>query len=389
MLINNGFDSILSRIAGFQQPSDQKKSWGHRLVAGWEAIPVFLSASINQVGFLARQLFLANPPKVDKTEKSFCWHPRALGVDVAMQKMWKNAGKAVKEHQAGESSGVYIASCAFLEANEQPLNFAFFEAEAQGPRPTMEDAHFFKRIEQGVLTGVFDGHGGQEVAKYASEMFQKKFSAVLAKSHGQVHQAFEELIHEIHQEIAKKQDWSFMGSTAVVCFVDEDTQLIYTATLGDSEANIYRETTGGMKSIPLSCVRDWSSTKDAARAAQALGYPQIADEWPKAENPKALRYPHPHYGINVSRALGDVSLTGTEERPGVIHKPKITVNRLQVGDKLILACDGLKDYVPEDEIAKLVALNAAHENLAERLVQHAVNVRRAKDNVTVLAVNVT
>ena len=50
----------------------------------------------------------------------------------------------------------------------------------QGWRTAMEDEHIAKECMQldgkkGMLFGVFDGHGGAEVAKFANEMFPDMF----------------------------------------------------------------------------------------------------------------------------------------------------------------------------------------------------------------------
>ena len=51
----------------------------------------------------------------------------------------------------------------------------------QGWRATMEDAHIAQAVDMpvktsyGMLFGVFDGHGGAEVANYAKENFKKVF----------------------------------------------------------------------------------------------------------------------------------------------------------------------------------------------------------------------
>lgn len=325
-------------------------------------------------------------------DRAFFWKPHALPVDAAMRKMWQNAKKAIEEH-IQKAPGAFASVCNALPSLEvlvgpkncSSLKFEQFAAEAQGPRAAMEDAHFFQEMEQGVIVGVLDGHGGGQVSKFASKEFQKRFSEVFSETQGNVRQTFELLIDEIHKKVAKHAAWNNVGSTAVICYIDKQNHLIYTATLGDSEANIYRKMEGELKSIPLSCVRDWSSKKDAQRAAVSLEIPQIATEWPNAENPKRLRYPAPNYGLNVSRSIGDFYYTGSEEMPGVIHKPKITVNQLQAGDMLILACDGLKDYVPETEIIQNLKDERDPTN---KLVYYALFKKSAHDNVTVVAVKV-
>lgn len=329
----------------------------------------------------------------------------------ALEKMIRNAQKAIKEQSTGT---IPLPSIETLQRKEiTPLKLAPTIADHIGPRPTMEDAHCFLKLEEGTLIGVFDGHGGNEVSALANERFQQRFSEVLKAQNGDVFRTFEVLIHEIHEEVKQNPEWNKIGSTAVVSFIDKQTHQIITATLGDSEANLYRDNT----SISLSPVRDWTSKKDEERLIRAHG--DKVNQWKKIlaargyrgeEAKKGIRS-RLREGVNVSRAIGDVSETGTIDEPLVSHKPKITINKLQKGDVLVLACDGLKDYVPEQEIINIVAARNAWtignvakwsfnwiltnvfwfqpRGLANELVNHAIYTRMSRDNVTVVAVEVT
>jgi serine/threonine protein phosphatase PrpC len=305
--------------------------------------------------------------------------------DLALQKMEKNLKKAIEEH-AKKEEGPYIA----LEEIENDiksssLSFTYVVEEKQGVRSSMEDAHFFMEIDGDVLLGVFDGHGGREVAEFVCLFAQENFLTVFTETKQDIHQAFYLLIDRMQKEITARQDWDFIGSTLVLSFIDKKGHKIYTATVGDSEANIYRNIRDRIKSIPLSCVRDWSCPKEASRAAEALNKPEIAAAWIGALEPKRLRYPNPYFGINLSRSMGDVALTGTKEKPAVIHKPKITTAVLQPGDILALACDGLKDYVTEAEIIEVIQ-KSSKASMAKELVDFALLSRGSEDNVTVLVV---
>jgi serine/threonine protein phosphatase PrpC len=310
------------------------------------------------------------------------WKPRQLSVDLSMKKMWKNMCKATNEHNKKEN--VYIQGEASLErvlsASAEPLSFKADIAIAQGVRPSMEDDHFVFETADEVLTAVFDGHGGDQVAKYASSQFQEIFFDVLDAKEGCVHQTFEAVLHEIQDAIAKQSEWNKIGSTVVVCYIDKKTGLIYTATVGDSEANLYRKgESDTLQSIPLSCIRDWSSQKDAHRVCLAKKDIWIDRDWIGHPQPKHLRYPHGDSGLNVSRSLGDM-----QYHPVVIHKPKITVNRVRSGDLLVLACDGLKDYVSEKEIIEQLMQKNTTSTLSEQLVLYALTNKKSKDNITVI-----
>lgn len=346
------------------------------------------------------------------------WAPKKnISMPEAQIKMWKNGVKALREHSQ-ENGNAYtniqeqemsfgnfikktkdiFGSYSPLEsalpnlenfqnaAFVRPLNFTISVAADIGKhRPTMEDAHFYIKISQGILCGVFDGHGGEKIADYASQAFQERFESALSKAKGNVHEAFETLFSQIQTEIANFIPLWDMGSTALITFIDK-SNTIYTATLGDSEAYIYRNIDGQMKSIPLSCVRNWSSRKDAARAAKVLNNSSIADSWPKAKDSKLLRFPSNFTNnVNVSRAFGDIRTGYISVGPGMSHKPKISMNKLHKNDILILACDGLFDYVLQQKLVKEIAMNKdTSPNLAEHLVNYAI--KSSLDNVTVLAI---
>ena len=253
----------------------------------------------------------------------------------------------------------------------------------------MEDAKFVKETAEYLLAGVFDGHGGSSVSRYAAEEFEKRFPVALKECDTPCH-AFEKVFHEIQQEIAKTSWWNGMGSTAVVTYVDKSTNTVYTATIGDSEANIYRSfglrIWSKIKSVPLSVVRDWTDESERGRLEAAHGKDRVNAHFKLVQGmAKRVRSQLDH-GVNVARALGDVNETGTPSTPLVIHRPKITETHIQKGDVLVLACDGLKDYVPEKQIVEIV--KSKPEKLAGELVKTAIHSmpERGVDNVTVITI---
>lgn len=321
------------------------------------------------------------------------WRGSYISIDDAFEKMKKNTQKAILEHQK-KSDTIYANFDqieAFITLDDkscaEDLSLFAFYCEAQGKREHMEDATFFEQTEDSVIIGLLDGHGGSFVSKYIASKFPQRFYETLERLKGNIHQAFEVVFENLQLEIAMTREWSHMGSTIVVSYIDKKKQLIYTATLGDSEANIYRVIDDTIKSIPLSCVRDWSSKKDSLRASSALGKHHIAKDWLNHPDPKSLRFPLRSFGVNVSRAFGDCGLVGLNKQSAIIQKPKITVNRLMQNDKLILACDGLKDFALEEDIASLVETTSI-EMLPQKLVQFALNDCRSSDNVSVIAVEI-
>lgn len=364
----------------------------HKVIANLQEIPylgcllaIFERLSMVEMNGVFHRLELA-PSLQERVEiQNLHWTPRSLSVDQAMQKMWKNTHKAILEHNKKED--VYIKDIFSIQvianAPLEPLTATYNAAIAQGIRPSMEDAHLIMETPQAVMGAVFDGHGGDEVAKYACFRFQERFFSSLEENEGHIYQSFERLIHEIQEDIAQHREWDTVGSTALICYIDKETHLIYTATLGDSEANIYRKVDSGrLQSIPLSCVRDWSSKKDAHRVALVKQDICIDMDWVDNPQPKLLRYPGGNTGLNVSRSFGDM-----QYHPVVSHKPKITVNQLKPGDLLILACDGLKDYVSEKEIIEQLIEHKQDLTVSEQLVRYALYDKRSTDNITVVAIH--
>lgn len=342
----------------------------------------------------------------------------------AFERVYKTANEIVqrfvKEHES-----IPLKNTPYFQSSEIPPptrdsrhlllpNPQFYEM--QGPRTSMEDAHFHLKIDtektQGTLVGVYDGHGGQEVAQFASKEFKKLFLKELERTNA--FQAFEEVIDKIQQEIMTHPEWENMGSTAVICYIDKKTRRVYTATLGDCEANIYRNIKGTMKSIPLSPVRDWTSKHDFDRLKKFFRGVKAVDAhieeckqrkiFAKLEGkdysvPKNVRS-YLYDGANTSRAFGDANYRGTKKRPLIIHKPKITVFTLQEKDILTLACDGLKDYLSERDIISIIRskkttkdmstglVNAAIQNMNELNIGVVNPADLVGDNVTVCAIKV-
>lgn len=120
-----------------------------------------------------------------------------------LTEMIRNIAKAFSEHVKKHSHNPYanIKTHDSVETimnriiSVKPMRFEHVMYEGQGKRTTMEDALFYLEIKDDqtdmVLTGILDGHGGNEVSEYAKKWFETKFADGLKKSQGNVHQAFE------------------------------------------------------------------------------------------------------------------------------------------------------------------------------------------------------
>ena len=104
----------------------------------------------------------------------------------------------------------------------------------------MEDSHIAVEIEladgnMGMLFGVFDGHGGKEVANYARE----EIKDILVNNHEfkmkNYEKALEETFLQLDAKVKEKKDYANdTGTTACVVLITDKT--IYCANAGDSRA---------------------------------------------------------------------------------------------------------------------------------------------------------
>jgi serine/threonine protein phosphatase PrpC len=354
----------------------------------------------------------ASPPKEQepttlKCPKNATWVPRHLTVEQARPKMEKNMAKAIVQHWDLDPS-VYLSPTENIsltsESLKAPLKFSFSAHSHIGHREKMEDFFFHLEMPEGVVAGVLDGHSGAEVAKFAAAAFKERFHEALKRAKYNVHDTFETLIDEVQTEILKKDEWKKMGSAVVISFLDKTTGLVYTATVGDCEANIYWKVNGTLKSIPLSVIMNWGREKEAIRNAyalsdlppesaiqssQLLGFVKAWLEKAKhAKDPKKVRSFIGNNGLNTSRAIGDKDCLPEDPKStkAIIHKPKITITKAHPGDIVVLCSDGLKDSLEEKEIVQFIAQSNNFDALAQELVEKACKSPKNSDNITVIAI---
>ncbi len=238
----------------------------------------------------------------------------------------------------------------------------------------MEDVSCVVEKESMLLASICDGHGGSDVSHYVAIQLEKRLTTPFA---------IPNLIKTLDEEVIAKEEWEKQGTTLLTCCLDKATNSIATVTLGDSEAVVMRN--GEL--IPLSCVRNWASPKDAERAVSSLtqlfGSTSSIEQWTEASDPKKLRFP-PNLGLNVSRAIGDLYYRkfGDTMLNAISQKPKMTHFQLQPGDLVILGCDGLFDFVPGDAILDTLAKDP--KDPSEALTDLAL--QTSKDNVSIITI---
>lgn len=266
----------------------------------------------------------------------------------------------------------------------------------QGKRPEQEDSHLaVKKSEKpkdvGIdeesplsFFGVYDGHGGQRAAQYASENIYKIFIEK-EKSTRKFQQVMKDAFIQVEEEImnkAKEDDTFTDGTTACVAVLKSHTMVI--GNVGDTEMVLARRVREELRSIVLTEVHNvGKNSKEVERILKAGG--QIS------ESQKRIKHPRfPMCTISVSRSLGDSFFKlneHTEGRPsGLISEPYIVEISLTSRDEFaVIACDGVWDVLTYDQVVNFIAYELkAHNNAqtaAENLVEKAL-ANGSKDNIT-------
>ncbi|EIN09483.1 protein serine/threonine phosphatase 2C [Punctularia strigosozonata HHB-11173 SS5] len=273
-------------------------------------------------------------------------------------------------------------------------------SEAQGTRETMEDMHMiipdFAGVDGQGFYAVYDGHGDDVVAKYVVEHLHEMLLHEMTKRPNKpMARHFRETFLEIDSKInrlgiserAAVNDWAGSGTTAAVAFVRLE------AADGASAKEKKGDPTragGGQRQRVLHCANVGDSRVVLCHGGKAIRLTLDHKPDDPEEKKRILRRNGTvEYGridggsLNMSRCLGDWPL----KRPGwVIGVPSVAQRVLGDEDEfLIIACDGLFDFVNDQEAVDAVRSKADPRDASSKLIELAFE-RRTNDNVTVMVV---
>lgn len=204
-------------------------------------------------------------------------------------------------------------------------------ARSQGRRPYMEDTYVVDKATKDVIAGVFDGHGGDLVAKMVADKFSPMMKQAV-KEFPEVSVAFHNVFSELH-EIAGKTCPSYMGCTALVCCLLG--KRLWFANCGDALGIVKIKG----QALPIMISQDHKVENEASRI-RALGGIVTYDDGCARINRQ----------LNVARSIGDHHL-----KPFVIPTPFITSLNLEQVEYILLATDGLWDVYNRGELAKEIS----------------------------------
>ncbi|CAH0475896.1 unnamed protein product [Peronospora belbahrii] len=260
-----------------------------------------------------------------------------------------------------------------------------------GIRKDNEDRHTStsRMIENDLVAffGLYDGHGGPEVAEFLAQTFHENVFHYLSKSTNEPESARSLQPREMvlmdavrtactatDEEIFKQQLPS--GSTAVSVVIRGNTALV--SSVGDSQ--VVLSTNGKAKDMCIAHTPELSSERDRILAA-------------KGKISKGRIYGM----LGVSRAFGDIDFkTGRGEFKSrfngdlVSAMPDLVVHEIKSQDEfMVLGCDGLFDVMEPQVVVNFVrnklSLHGDVQHVTEELVSHAIALG-STDNVSAIIV---
>ncbi|KAG8214601.1 PP2C-domain-containing protein [Butyriboletus roseoflavus] len=272
-------------------------------------------------------------------------------------------------------------------AEDDRLLFAV--SEMQGWRITMEDAHAAVLTledgtkEKNAFFGVYDGHGGNTVAKFAGKNVHRRLLAEEAyreKRYAEaMRRAFLGTDEDLLADPAHTRDPS--GCTAVAALLTHDLK-IYVANAGDSRSVL--SVKGEVK--PLSFDHKPANETERARIVGAGGY---------------IEYGRVNGNLALSRALGDFEFKKNysliPQKQVITSDPDITVHEITGEDEfLVLACDGIWDCLTSQQVVDFIRLRVSEgkelSEIGEEICEHCLAPDASSgngigcDNMTVLIV---
>lgn len=204
-----------------------------------------------------------------------------------------------------------------------------------------------------------DGMGGHAAGDVASSLVVGELVHLDGESHGadDMSSVLEREMIAANDRLASVSEESEategMGTTCIAMM--RSGSKLAVANIGDSRAYLRRGT------------RVTQITKDHSFVQQLLDEGRISEE-------EALHHPQ--------RSLVTRVFTG---RPD--DRPDLSMRELRVGDRLLLASDGLTDYVAESTVADLLRSEEPAGKVADQLI--AISLRAStRDNVTVIVADV-
>ena len=278
-----------------------------------------------------------------------------------------------------------------------------------------EDRHTIVRNDEWTVASVFDGHGGFNVSDFASKSLVQMLLNELTKGNEKkplseieinkiIDDTFDKVENNYLDTVRSSYHLGFgdvasVGSCALVAMKNNSSNKLIVMNLGDCRAVLGSASSSGVKEfITTRLTRDHN-------AREPLEVLRLLKEHPGETVDMLVRCKNEHAcyvkgRLQLTRSFGDAYLKyhefnrkSSDHRamgrrieepftpPYVTHKPDIFhINVNEKSDRfVILASDGLWDFISDDEAVQIVAQCSDRSQAADLLVECALR-RAAKES---------
>eukprot|EP01134_Creolimax_fragrantissima_P003992 CFRG3992T1 len=251
------------------------------------------------------------------------------------------------------------------------VSFGVFADPGQRGADRMEDRHFVElRWNDSTDThifAVFDGHGGDECAKFVNENMCTHLKVALEKVHD-MELALPLSFVSVDEAFSKDNPHSKAGCTATVVVVEKDRLLV--ANAGDCRVILAVDNGGTELDVEQATDIHCASNKKEADRIRALG-----GTISRAREGDALRV---NGLVQVTRAVGDIAL-----KPYLTPNPDVTVRALDENVMfMIICCDGVWDMLSNRALCNIVRDTVKVPDMITKRICMEALTRGSTDNVT-------
>lgn len=272
-----------------------------------------------------------------------------------------------------------------------------------GLKKTLQDRYVSDEAmeELGVYFGVFDGHGGTQVADHAAKQLHKNIMGQFRQKQVQpasrdekIRAAIKEAFVQTDKEIlsmAERKKFEQVGSTAVCALLHGNPKLgtalrLVVPNLGDSRAVLCR----GGQAVAVSDDHKPQRVDEKKRieragglVLQVRGAMRVAASTNPNSMSKAAR--REYQGLAMTRSFGDLYF----KQPVMLSVAEPEIQIIPLTDKdlfLVLATDGIYDVLSNQEMVDLALKHWDDPEEAAKNVVRSAYKRGSEDNLTVLVI---
>jgi len=277
------------------------------------------------------------------------------------------------------------------------LQLVYNHSTYKGKRSANEDRHTIVSTDYGDLFAICDGHGeidrkrkregvpqiGEEIAETVAKSIENDLLQFIRNHDFTTEKAFKAWADHVQG----KMPCVPAGTTAVIGFFEKINHYFHVATVGDSEAVVFRMKRNKIHAIPLSTTNNWSTKKCVERVKRVIE-PALFAQWEQLPT-KTRRFP-PKTGVNVACSFGD-RLMEHNGQSAISHEPECSLLQLEEDDLIVLGCDGVFDFVTLEELIDEVIApfwDKSSVDLADEIACYALNTKCSTDNVSVITARV-